>query len=227
MNLSSTDLNVVAPTESIQSRIRIPKAELFGRSRELDDLCRFLRPETAARKGVVIWGLSGYGKTQLVIHYVHEFRTLYSSLLWIDASSKDSFDRSFEEIAFQLLRLDPRQTMMTDSSTPDARHNTAVDNVMHWLSQDTNKSWLMVFDSVDSVDSVEELDIRKYIPECGHDSLIITTTLSDLYSPLKFHGIELEGVDDLAGSKILLKSLENVLPSQSSMHFPCAIFDNF
>lgn len=224
MNFNSIDLNAVAPKESIESRIRIPKAELFGRRRELDDLCRFLRPEGAARKGVVIWGLSGYGKTQLAIHYIHEFRTLYSSLLWIDASSKDSLERSVEEIAFQLLRLDPRQTMLTDSSTPDARHNIATDNVMRWLSLDTNKSWLMVFDSVDSL---EDLDIRKYIPECGHGSLIITTTLSDLHSPLKFHGMELEGVDDLAGSKILLKSLENVLPSQSSMHFPCTVFDNF
>jgi hypothetical protein len=95
---------------------------------------------------------------------------------------------------------------------------------MRWLRWDANKSWLMVFDSVDSI---EELDIRKYIPECGHGSLIITTTLSDLYSPLKFHGIELKGVDDLAGSKILLKSLENVLPSQSSMPFSCTVFDNF
>jgi hypothetical protein len=223
LNLNSTDLNVVSLKESIESPIRIPKAELFGRRRELDELYRFLRPEGVARKGVVIWGLSGYGKTQLAIHYIYEFRTLYSSLLWIDASSKDSCERSFEEIAFQLLRLDPRQTMLTDSANPDVRHNSAIDNVMRWLRQDTNKSWLMVFDSVDSV---EELDIRKYIPECGHGSLIITTTLSDLYSPLKFHGIELGGVDDLAGSKILLKSLENVLPSQSSMPFPCTVFDN-
>jgi hypothetical protein len=224
VNFSSTDLNTVAPKEIIESRIRIPKAELFGRRRELDDLCRFLRAEGAERKGVVIWGLSGYGKTQLAINYIHEYRTLYSSLLWIDAPSKDSLEKSFEEIAFQLMRLDPSQTMLTNSSTPDARHNTAVDNVMRWLSRDANKSWLMVFDSVDNL---EELDIRKYIPECGHGSLIITTTLSDLYSPLKFHGIELEGVDDLAGSKILLKSLENVLPSPSSMPFPYTVFDNF
>jgi len=222
MNSNSTDLGAVALTESIESRIRIPKAELFGRDRELDDLGRFLRQKGARRKGVVVWGLSGYGKTQLVLHYIHEFRTLYSSLLWIDASSKDSLERSFEEIAVQLLRLDPRQTMLSDSSTPDNRLNVAIDNVMRWLSQDINKSWLMVFDSVDSV---EELDIRRYIPECEHGSLIITTTLSDLCSPLKLEGIELEGVDEHAGSEILLKSLENVLPSQSGMCFLCAVFD--
>src|SRR5271168_2278943 len=53
MNSNSTDLGAVAPTESIESPIRIPKAELFGRDRELDDLGRFLRHEGAERKGVV------------------------------------------------------------------------------------------------------------------------------------------------------------------------------
>jgi hypothetical protein len=221
---NSTDLHAVAPKESVESRIRIPKAELFGRRDELNDLCRLLRPEDAARKGVVIWGLSGYGKTQLAIHYIHEFRTLYSSLLWIDASSKDSFERSFEEIALQLRRLDPRQTTLIDSATPDIQQNATIEDVMRWLSRDTNKSWLMVYDSVDSVEGV---DIRKYIPECEHGSLLITTTLSDLYTPLKFHGMELKGVDDLSGSKILLQCLDNVLPSQPSMPFSAFVFDNF
>lgn len=75
---------------------------------------------------------------------------------------------------------------------------------MKWLQQDTNESWLMVFDSVDIC---EGLDIRKHVPSCEHGSFLITISRSDLHPPLGFHGMELEGVDDLAGSKILLEYL--------------------
>lgn len=126
---------------------------------------------------------------------------LYSSVLWIDASTKDSLEDSFQEIAFQL-------------QTPDARPKTAINYVKNWLSRDTNKPWLMAFDNVNIM---EDLDIRHYLPDCGHGSFIITTTRSDLHSSLNFCDIELKGVDDLAGSKILLKSLGDDLSDQSSM----------
>lgn len=213
LDSNSADFHA-ALKDRIKSRIRIPKAELFGRVRELDELHQFLAEEGRS----VIWGLSGYGKTQLAIHYIHKFRVMYSSVLWIDASNEDSLLESFEDIALQLRRSEnSQQTLSTDSVSSNARHHAAIEEVIRWLSRDAAKSWLMVFDSVDRF---AELAIRKYLPDCGHGHFIITTTRSDLHFALNFRGISLDGVDEDAGSNILLRCLNNDLPDQLSMLSP-------
>ncbi|WJG35914.1 uncharacterized protein FOBCDRAFT_228499, partial [Fusarium oxysporum Fo47] len=183
------------PRKRIGFRSRPPGTSFFGRSCEVENLHRFLNPEGTTREGVVIWGLSGYGKTQLAIHYIDNYWPSHLPVIWIDASSRESIEGAFDDVATEL---------QTSGKAP-------TDDVMRWLCQDTNKSWLLVFDSVDIN---EDLDIRKYFPKCKHGRIIITTTRSDIHSPLKFHGIGLEGVDDLAGSQILLGYLARVLPDE-------------
>ncbi|KAJ9419803.1 hypothetical protein QL093DRAFT_2639535 [Fusarium oxysporum] len=186
------------PSKRIGFRRRPQGTNFFGRSCEVENLHRFLNPGGTTREGVVIWGLSGYGKTQLAIHYIDNYWPSHMPVIWIDASSRESIEGVFDDVA-------------TELQTPDARCKASIHDVMRWLCRDTNKSWLLVFDSVDIN---EDLDIRKYFPNCEHGSIIITTTRSDIHSPLKFHGIELEGVDDLAGSQILLGYLARVLPDE-------------
>ncbi|KAH7186794.1 P-loop containing nucleoside triphosphate hydrolase protein, partial [Fusarium oxysporum] len=170
----------------------------FGRSCEVENLHRFLNPGGTTREGVVIWGLSGYGKTQLAVHYIDNYWPSHLPVIWIDASSRESIEGAFDDVA-------------TELQTSDTRCKASIHDVMRWLCQDTNKSWLLVFDSVDIC---EGLDVRKYFPNCEHGSIIITTIRSDIHSPLKFHGIGLEGVGDLAGSQILLGYLARVLPDE-------------
>jgi hypothetical protein len=121
-------------------------------------------------------------------------------VLWIDASSKERVEEAFEKAASELW-------------VSGARRQAPVNDIIGWLSQETNRSWLMIFDSVDTFGS---LDIRRYLPRCRHGRFIITTIQSDLHFPLKFHGLEIEGVDDLAGSKILLNGLSNAILNESS-----------
>ncbi|KAI9155676.1 Ankyrin-3 [Paramyrothecium foliicola] len=175
-----------------------PKTEFFGRSNEIQELCQTLNTGTPGRKGVVVSGFSGYGKTQLALHYVNNYWPTSSMAFWIDASSVESIDNAFDEIAAEL-------------QGSHSRHKASVSDFKRWLCQDSNKSWLVVFDSVEDHDN---LDIRNYFPSCEQGSIIITTVLSCIHTPLGFHGLSLEGVNEEAGAdRLCIDLLSSILYS--------------
>ncbi|KAE8152392.1 hypothetical protein BDV25DRAFT_151245 [Aspergillus avenaceus] len=181
--------------ENIHSRIPIPKTTFFGRKDELDKIEEYLESSSPGRKGVVIGGLSGYGKTQLAIHYLTVRRSSYNSILWIDASCQSAIDESFEGLASQI----------ASNYKPDL---TAVGRVLMWLEEAMNSSWIVVYDGVES-DSMEDeevdFDLKKYIPSSDHGHIILTTTASDLCWRMNLLEIHIEGVTDEAGAEILWK----------------------
>ncbi|KAH2125098.1 hypothetical protein KXV35_008207, partial [Aspergillus fumigatus] len=74
--------------------------------------------------------------------------------------------------------------------------------------QDLNPCWIIVFDGVDSRGDPNEpdyIDIEKYIPSCDHGHVLMTTASSDLHLRLNLAGIPVNGVDEQAGSEILLR----------------------
>ncbi|KAJ5335742.1 uncharacterized protein N7506_005678 [Penicillium brevicompactum] len=78
----------------------------------------------------------------------------------------------------------------------------------------------MVFDGIPGVydiDDPEEYDIRKYLPVCEHGHILLVTTASDLHLRLALPDIHLEGVDDLTGSKILLRCAGVTTPERSGV----------
>jgi UDP-N-acetylglucosamine transferase subunit ALG13 len=75
----------------------------------------------------VIWGISGYGKTQLALQYVTTQKARYTSVLWIECSSRAIFEQAFEQLSIQL----------GDGSLQE---QAAVNRVLEWLEQETNRS---------------------------------------------------------------------------------------
>ncbi|KAL9572587.1 hypothetical protein ACKAV7_003420 [Fusarium commune] len=65
----------------------------FGRETELLEMVKCLEG-TTHRKGVVICGISGSGKTQLAREYVAQRSGKFSTILWIDATSDESIEES-------------------------------------------------------------------------------------------------------------------------------------
>lgn len=146
------------------------------------------------RKSLVLWGLSGSGKTRLAIHYVTTNKQAYHSVLWIDGWSSALINQSFENLSHHISGYN--------------REKPATEQVIEWLERKTNRSWIMIFDGVPGaydVDDPEDFDIRKYLPDCDHGHILLVTTSSDLHLRLAFSEIHLEGVDDNTGSSILLK----------------------
>ncbi|KAF6229364.1 hypothetical protein HO133_007480 [Letharia lupina] len=47
---------------------------------------------------LVVWGLGGAGKSQLVLIYIREYRRDYTAVFWIEAGSKESIERDYIQI---------------------------------------------------------------------------------------------------------------------------------
>lgn len=175
--------------------IPIPETAFFGRKAELDQIEQNLGWPKRGRKGVVLWGLGGYGKTRLASHYITMHKPFYDSILWIDSSSADSIHSCFAQVL-----------SMIDRNVNEGQ--SAVEMVLEWLEQDLNPCWIIVFDGVDSRGDPNEpdyIDIEKYIPSCDHGHVLMTTASSDLHLRLNLAGIPVNGVDEQAGSEILLR----------------------
>lgn len=207
----------MAPQESatetkIQTKIPVLKATFFGREQELKRLRQLLDTKASSRMSVIVWGSSAHGKTQLALHYLTLEKAKYNSVMWIDGSSQTMLSDSFEDIASLL---PPSWCQMLPS----------VDRVLRWLEQDTNRSWLMVFDGIQTADNERgsgdsDFDIRRFIPTCDHGSVLFTTTAFDLHLRLGFPSVHLGGVDDRTGSSILLRCAGSYEAEASGMTCP-------
>jgi hypothetical protein len=188
--------------------IPIPKTVFSGRKIELEQIERKLGRPERGRKGAILWGLSGYGKTQLALHYITMHKPSYGAILWIDSSSADSVHDSFAQVLSKLgINVNEEQS--------------AVEIVLEWLEQDLNRSWIIVFDGVDGREDPNEpdyIDLRKYIPSCDHGHVLLTTISSDLHLRLDFAGIQVNGVDEQAGSEIVLRWSGSSISSSSGIH---------
>jgi hypothetical protein len=186
-SMSSRELQ----SEGIQSRIPIPKTAFLGRTDEIHQMQECFE-SSCSRSSLVMWGLSGSGKTQLAIHYITAYRATYRSVLWVDSSSTATIHASFERLAMQLQY--------------GRQERPAVELVTEWLEKQA--SWIMVFDGVPGaydVDDREDYDIRTYFPVCEHGHILLVTTSSDLHVRLGFPNVQLHGLDDRIGSEILLR----------------------
>lgn len=193
-------------SEGIQSRIPVPKTAFLGRANEIHQMEECFEA-CHSRSTLVMWGLSGSGKTQLAIHYITTHREAYRSVVWVDSSSTASIHASFEIIAGQL---------------PSGRQERpAVDLVTKWLERQA--SWIMVFDGVPGahdVDDNEDLDIRNYFPTCEHGHILLVTTSSDLHVRLHCPDVQLQGLDQQIGSELLLRCAGIKAPNDSGKYIP-------
>ncbi|EAW19321.1 Pfs and NB-ARC domain protein [Aspergillus fischeri NRRL 181] len=183
-----------AKSQSVHSRVPVLQTAFIGREIEVNEMKEELGDPRLGRKGIVLWGLCGYGKTQLAIHYISVRRTLYDSILWIDCSSWGTLHDSFSQIWRKI------QGCAHDEQSP-------IERVLEWLEQETNPIWIMVFDGVETTatSTSMDIDIRKYIPSCNHGHVLLTALSPCLHARLGYPGIQVRGVDEDAGAQILLR----------------------
>jgi len=74
-----------------------PVKAYVPRPLQCDQIRTQLRDDAAKNntKTLVVWGLGGAGKTQLVLDYVRQYRTDYKATFWIEAGRKESLERDF------------------------------------------------------------------------------------------------------------------------------------
>ena len=136
----------------------------IGRDTEMNQMENILLPNSisSTRKVLVLGGMGGIGKTQLAITYAKRYRSSYSSIFWLNASSKTALLTSLRRLACNILPV-------TGGRLDD---DIMVVQISIWLSNLENLRWLLIFDNYDDP---HEFDIREYFPSVAQGSIIITT----------------------------------------------------
>lgn len=148
-----------------------------------------LAPSKGERKGLVLHGIPGSGKTQLALRYVADYGDTYSHILWISAASDPEAELSFAEAA--------RTIMATGSILPTAKSDR--DYIHACLEKHLEPNWLIVLDSLDSL----TIGSRHYLPEGNRGSVLITSTRADTKYRYRFSGLELSGLDEVSACNLL------------------------
>ena len=136
--------------------------------RQLHDV----QDEATDTRILVVSGLGGSGKSQLVLNYVREYRMDYKAIFWVEAGQKESIERDFLQIYRQLF--DRPLTVAQEL----LKMEDVVPAVKSWFHTQTSRS-LMVFDSADGIDDNDSaesyIDITIYLPDAPLVDVVITT----------------------------------------------------
>jgi len=122
---------------------------------------------------LVIYGLGGSGKTQLVLNYIRECRRRYAAVFWIEAGKKESIERDYIQIyrlLFGCMASDDESVKLED----------AVTAVKNWFHQ-RRDSILLVFDGADTINDVDDasyIDLTSFLSNGATVDTIITTRSS-------------------------------------------------
>ena len=127
------------------------------------------------RRILVVYGLGGAGKSQLVLNYVREHRQNYAGVFWIEAGSKETLARDYAQIYGLLYG-------RTASTGQDlVKLEDAVPAVKRWLQSRQDGLWLVVLDSADAVDNEKDasyIDLRYFVPDGPKLHVVVTTRSS-------------------------------------------------
>ncbi|KAF2730312.1 hypothetical protein EJ04DRAFT_396871, partial [Polyplosphaeria fusca] len=179
-------------------------AEFVAREEELSKMHGLLHGHSS-RAAVVLHGLGGIGKTQLAVEYVRQHKEKHTAIFWLNANDEDSLRLSFRTIAQQILEHCPSTGILGDLDL-EGDLNRVVNAVKAWFSLRGNTYWLIIFDNYDNPQTPGSsdrttVDIRRYLPESDHGSIIITTRSARVSQGWRLHVQKLAGLED--GLKIL------------------------
>lgn len=161
--------------------------KFIERPAEMVELERVLLPERQSyrRKILVLYGLGGIGKTQLAVEFASQHQRKFSAIFWLDGRSKDNLVQSIASCASRIPEGQIPESSRTYSTGSKVDINIVVRDVMGWLAQKNNVTWLLIFDNIDrdysshNPDS-DTYDVTHYFPGADHGSVLITTRLAKL-----------------------------------------------
>ncbi|MDR3501629.1 MAG: ATP-binding protein [Legionella sp.] len=111
-------------------------------------------------------GLSGVGKTQLVLQYIHQHHHEYQHVLWFTAQSRGSLHQQFYELIRQL-----RLTFNAEET-----HQTCINLINDWLK--ISPSVLIIYDDILDFSLINELSPP------AHAHVVLTTPRNDFSNTL-------------------------------------------
>lgn len=145
----------------------------MARPQSMSKLHRCLRTRLAGvdlQHAVVVTGSAGTGKTQLVLSYLQQHKSGFSTIVWLDAGNANSFASCCERICIDL-RLIGSQATTSAWSGMSPQQIPAVSILLSWLyNRPQSDRWLAVLDNADE----HSWGIRELIPRGLAGTLIVT-----------------------------------------------------
>jgi tetratricopeptide (TPR) repeat protein len=139
---------------------------------------------------VVLLGMGGCGKTQLVLDYCQQVEDdgRFHAIFWVDASSPTTVAQSYTVIVEAIAKT------KVDPNDAEASIRTALRILSVWKNP-----WLLIFDNFDEPKAFGNKHIREYYPQRGRGFIIFTSrdAESKTLGPTIFISImlEKEGLD--------------------------------
>ncbi|KAM7185523.1 hypothetical protein V8F20_011779 [Naviculisporaceae sp. PSN 640] len=193
--------NQAASQQTIIFDLPPASPHFFGRVRELSLLHDTLDPSKPGMKGVVLYGLAGSGKSQLVLNFIEACKARYTAIFWVNASTKETTAQCFSDIATCIEEMWPAK----DLPNPIPRSATAEKLVLSRLRSTVYNRWLLV---IDSADDAETTNFTSLVPSrCPHGSVIVTSTrrsAADQFEPFGFRSEEIDSLDNESAGRLLL-----------------------
>ncbi|KAJ7820288.1 hypothetical protein B0H13DRAFT_2451872 [Mycena leptocephala] len=198
-NLNYTHTTVMPPNISTcqaaqQTNNCPPPSRIFhGRQAILDKMHEFFNQDIGKQHICVLHGLGGAGKTQIGLKFIND-SSLFRDKFFLDASTTATIDTGLKSIA---------TLKNIGSSSQDA---------LKWLT--TNQEhWLLFYDNADD----PKIDLNRFIPQCNHGNIIITTRNPTLrgYAGAHFAVSDMEESDAV---ELLLKiASQEIVPANQKI----------
>lgn len=137
---------------------------------------------------VIVHGIGGAGKTQLVLDYIQRHREDYSAVFWVEATGPESIQRDYVQIYMLLYGLHADAGQMTNGS------KSVVSAVKRWF-YGRGKRWLFIFDNADSISNQKDpfyVDLRHFLPDDSSLDVIVTTRDQSAQEVTDLPAIEVE-----------------------------------
>ncbi|KAL2197216.1 nucleoside phosphorylase domain-containing protein [Corynascus similis CBS 632.67] len=136
------------------------------------------RSFSTSQERIALCDLGGIGKTQIALEYAYCLTNPEISVFWVHASTAERFRQAYASIAQEC------QVPGYDDPKTDV-----LPLMKKWLERKDFGRWLMVIDNADDVQvfftqqkrladgssSGHEGNLGRYIPECSHGTILITT----------------------------------------------------
>ncbi|KAL4863582.1 hypothetical protein BDV12DRAFT_206383 [Aspergillus spectabilis] len=149
---------------------------------------------------IAICGLGGVGKTQIAIELAYNMRARDSSIFWIPCTNYANVEQAYMSIA---------QTVGIQQVKPAE----AKERVKAYLSQGSNRKWLLIFDNADDMDmwfggNTSVTELIDFLPQSKQGRILFTTRKRKLAVKLASpFVIDVPEPDAETGTKILEKAL--------------------
>ncbi|CAH0002317.1 unnamed protein product [Clonostachys byssicola] len=193
----------------------------FVHRKEISQIGKWFEESSTSKtsRTVVLAGLGGSGKTQIMLRYAWLSRNKYGVVLWFDGKSFDSLNESFRLAASQLgLRIPAHET-----PSPNARSlskSTDFDGDLELIKRELRRrrqSWLLLFDQVDDLAVIDRL--REFIPSDPNGRILVCSRRQEARSLVRKQAIFVKGMPVDGARQLLLYHANIEEPTEEDLYY--------